>query len=114
MSDPTNMEPISIGARAIEERDALRAENEKLQAVNDQLAQSFNDTRIVLDEAQRDLAETRRALDEARAHVAQPQGVTRRDLYIVAIAGGHWGSRPVDNIVEHADALMAAADGRKP
>jgi predicted nucleic acid-binding Zn-ribbon protein len=124
--------------------DQLQAANDQLKAANDQLereggynlritieqlAIAKHDLRAMMDErnsvqgnldaAQHDLQETRKALDEARAHVAQPQAVTRRDLYICSALSG-WMANPEGgsfsdaNVIDTALRIMvAAADGRK-
>lgn len=111
----------------MEEISSLRAENARLQAVNDQLKakadaleDESNDRYEALLEAQelvregcRKLFECQKALDEAREHKAQPDQ-ERRDRYILAILRMHSTGWNETEVVQRADALLAAADGRKP
>jgi multidrug resistance efflux pump len=110
------------------ERDALGAENARIQAANDTLRVTLNSLGSAHAEAQHDLAEARRALDEARKAsrpdmgrttvlaplFAQPSVVSRRDMYICAILGGPRGDENIKNVLRDAAEIMAAADREVP
>jgi hypothetical protein len=119
--------------------DTLRAENARLQSVNDQLkhetdrmesqvahahksASAYRDER---DDAQHDLAETRRALVAERAakmaavekclvctdndNARAGAPMSRLDHYVLAVFGKFW-TNPMCDIVANAKRLMDAAD----